>query len=170
MHRTRPLLHKPKQQRTLQVHRRPRLPRQLRLLQVQPLQVQHLHLLNVVGDTRDQRWRPELADLSSRIAVDLLKDVAPQVAPEAHRRLRSEPDGSDDEDDLDETESEHHGTGSPDVAVVALQNSVVDDVGVQRRQRECRGGLNRLQHQDQCQQPLVWPEMGSEQTSQLHEE
>ena len=65
-------------------------------------QHEHLHLLHVVGDARDQRRRAELADLLRRELGDAVEQAAAHVAAEPHRRARPEVHGADRERDLDE--------------------------------------------------------------------
>ncbi len=129
---------------------------------------QHLHLLHVVGDAGDQRRCAEAPDLTRGVAVDLLEDVTPHVAAEAHRRPCAVADGADGEHDLHEAEPEHDRAGPPDVAVVAAQHTVVDDVGVERRQCERGRGLDGLEDQDDAEEPPVRTEMGADQPDELH--
>ena len=75
------------------------------------------------------------------------KSAAAHVAPEAHRRLGAEVDGPDGEDDLHEGDAEHHRAHARDVAGVARDDALVDDVGVEGRQQQRAHGLHELQAQ-----------------------
>ena len=96
---------------------------------------EHLHLLHVVGDAGDQRRRAERADLACRVAGHLVEQRGADVAAEAHRHAGAEVDGGDLEGALDERDDEHQGAVAVDVAGVADQHALVDDVGVEAGQR-----------------------------------
>ena len=98
---------------------------------------------------------PNEPDLPGREAGDRVEQGAAHVAAEAHGHLGAEVDGGDGEDDLDEREAEHDRAGRADVALVVLEDAVVDDAGVEGRQgqRGCR--LHGLEDEDAEQDPLV---------------
>ena len=88
---------------------------------------------------------PNFDDLALRELAHLAEDRAAQVAADAHRDPRAEVDGGDRAGDLHERDAEHPGADPEDVVGVALDDAVVDDVGVegrqlQRQHRLCRAG------------------------------
>ena len=95
-------------------------------------QHQHLHLLDVVGGAGDQRRRAELADLAGREAPapgGRSRRAGRGRAPSRSGR-RSRPRRSRRRSARSVTR-EHHAADAQDVAGVALDDAVVDDVGVQ---------------------------------------
>ena len=127
---------------------------------------QHLHLLHVVGDAGDERRGTERADLASREVGDLVEQVGPQVPSEAHGDPGADAHGRHGEHDLDHGERQHERAAEPDVAGVAAQHALVDDVGVEAGQGEGGGGLDRLEHDDDPELALVGAQVGAEKADQ----
>ena len=97
-----------------------------------------------------------------------MEEVAADITAETHCCSGPEPDGAGGENDLDHGETKHDRAHAQDVFVVADQYAVVDQVGVQRRQREGRECLDRLQADDEQQHVAVWPEVALEKLPELH--
>ncbi len=95
-----------------------------------------------------------------------MEEAAAQVAADAHGHFATEVHRGHGEHDLHDREAEHDGAPVADVRVVALQNTVVDDAGVDRRQCQRGRGVHDRQHDDQPQRPLVGSEMGAQQSHQ----
>ena len=95
---------------------------------------EQLHLLHVVRVAGDERRGAELADLALREGHHAVEEVAAQIAAHPHREPGAEVHRDDRADDLHEADDQHHAAGRPDVGDVALDDAVVDDVGVERRQ------------------------------------
>ena len=57
-------------------------------------------------------------------------------------------------------------TGHPDVGLVVLEDAVVDDLGVERREGQRGDGLHGLQDHHEDEQPAVRAEMGPQQPGQ----
>ena len=83
------------------------------------------------------------------------KMAARMSRPSRHGDLRSEVDGADGADDLHQRDGEHDAADAHDVAGVALDHAVVDDVGVERGQVERGEGLHQLQQHDQGELPFI---------------
>ncbi len=106
-------------------------------------QHQHLDLLDVVGGPGDQRRRAEVPDLLGREVLHPAEDARAHVAAERHRRPGSKVDGGDRAGDLHQRDRQHHPADAHDVAGVALDHAIVDDVRVQRGQVQGRERLRR---------------------------
>ncbi len=96
-------------------------------------QCQHLDLLDVVRGPGDQRGCAEPADLADGERLHLVEQCRPEITPERHRRLGAEIHGGAGTDDLHSGNPEHDPAGMHNIADVASDHPVVDDVGVQGR-------------------------------------
>src|SRR5206468_288587 len=95
-----------------------------------------------------QRRGAELAELPGGEALHSVEDGGPDVAPDGGGGAGAEVDGADVADELDERDAQHQCAEAQDVTRVTVDDTVVDDVRVERGQVETRAGLQQLQ-QDQ---------------------
>jgi hypothetical protein len=123
---------------------------------------QHLDLLDVVGDPRDQRRCSERRHLSGREVGHLVEEVPPHVPTEAHRHLCPEPHRSGGEHALHDRDAEHDGALPPDEALVVGEDAVVHDAGVDGGQQQRSRGVHGRERDDHTQQPLVGAQGGAE--------
>ena len=81
-------------------------------------------VLRVISDGAPKCWT-SLVETSHPV-----EEGRTDVAPDAHRRTRAEPHGDHRAHDLDQRDGEHERAGAHDVARVAGDDAVVDDVVV----------------------------------------
>ena len=105
--------------------------------------------------------RAELPDLASGEVLHPREDVVAHVPADRHGRTGTEVDGHDLRRDLEHGDAEHHPADAHHVHGVALDHTVVDDVGVQRGQIERGQRLQELEENDQGDRSPVGPEMGA---------
>jgi hypothetical protein len=129
----------------------------------------HLNLLDVVRVARDQRRSAEDVGLLLGKAHHLAEDRAPHVTAERHGRPRAEEDGNDCAQADQKRDQQHETAGADDVAGVALDHAVVDDVGVQVGQVQVGECLHRHQNDHHGQRPAVGSEVSGEQSDHRRE-
>ena len=92
------------------------------------------------------------------------KTAARMSRPTRRRRTGAVVDGPDVADDLDQRDRDHHAAEGQDVARVALHDTVVNDVRVERGQVERGAGLQELQQHQQGDGFLVRTEVRTKQS------
>src|SRR5216683_825357 len=106
------------------------------------------------------------ADLSRGEILNLPEDSEPHVTADGHRGVRAEVHGANRANDLHERHREHERARPQYVMHVAGDHALVDDVGVQRRQKQRRQGRRELEYHDKRQLPAVRTEILAEQSDQ----
>ena len=124
----------------------------------------HLNLLDVVRVAGDERRRAEDVGLFLGEAHHPAEDRAAYVPAKCHGRLCSEIHGDDGADTEEERDQQHEAAGAHDVAGVALDHAVVDDVRVQVRQVQVGYCLDRHEDKDHSQLATVGPEIPGEES------
>ena len=94
------------------------------------------------------------------------KTAARTSRPTANCRPRTAVDAADGADDLHQRDGEHHAAQVNDVAGVALDHAVVDDLGVQARQVQRRERMHELQPDDKPNGAPVRARIGAQQPDQ----
>ena len=109
---------------------------------------------------------PNAPDLACREVGDLVEEARPEVAPEAHRDLRTEVHSGRRTRPLHERDEEHQRALALDEAHVAHQHALVDDVGVQRGQEQRGGGRHGLEQHHDAEELSVGPKLPAEEADQ----
>ena len=93
--------------------------------------------------------------------------TAAHVPAHGHRGPGAEVDRADRADDLDQRHREHDAAGPHDVAGVAGDHAVVDDVGVQRGQVQRGQRLHELQQHDHDDRSLRYGRSESQELNRI---
>ena len=96
---------------------------------------QRLYLLDVVGGAGDEGRGAEPPYLAGREGLHLVEERGPEVMSETCRGPRAVVDGADAGRDLNEGGAHHDGAQAKDTAVVSRDDAIVDDGGVEGRQK-----------------------------------
>ncbi len=118
-------------------------------------------MLHIVGNAGDQRWRSKAVDLAGGESGDGMKETVANIAPKSHAGPRTSPGSGDTEDGLYQRERQHHGANLHDVIGIGLEDALVDEHGVEGRQRHGGGNRHDLKDQHRPQQLFVWQQIAA---------
>ena len=128
---------------------------------------EHLHLLHVVGDARDQRRRAERADLAGRVAGHLVEQRGRAGRGRSPSRRGAEVHGGDLEGALHERPAEHQEAVRLRCSSLSPRSTPLSMMSALRPGSVRRGrGLHGLQDDDQHDQAAVRPQVRSQQRAQ----
>ncbi len=141
----------------------------------QQQQVEHhlqeqLHLLHVIDVASHQGRDTEPAQLLLGQCQHPPIDRLPHGGADRHRDPRGQADRQQRHQAERQRDPEHHPARPPDISAVPHQHTVVDDVGVEAREVEVPGGLDRHQRHDHGQSARMRPQETTQQPDHGHSE